>query len=64
VVKRKRRREGCGALYCNNNISIHYFSKKKGDGVGKDSLMKDAIATAKLWESRFHATDRSRKEYW
>ena len=39
-------------------------SKKKGDGPGKDSLMKDAIATAKLWESRFHATDRSRREYW
>ena len=45
---------------------IHFIicSKKKSDGPGKDSLMKDAIATAKLWESRFHATDRSRREYW
>ena len=25
--------------------------------------MKDAIASAKLWEARFHTTEKSRKEY-
>ncbi|XP_065885186.1 basal body-orientation factor 1-like [Dysidea avara] len=38
-------------------------SKKKAEGGGRDNLMKDAIASAKLWEARFHTTEKSRKEY-
>lgn len=35
-------------------------SKSKGE---KDSIMKEAVANAKLWEARFNAVEKSRLEY-
>lgn len=40
---------------------LPYYSKgEKGD---KESIMKEALANAKLWESRYVAVDKSRQEY-
>lgn len=44
-----------------------YFNRKKGKKDGKkskkESVLKDAVANAKLWETKLDTVERSRHEY-
>jgi len=44
-----------------------FFNRKKGKKEGKkakkESVLKDAIANAKLWETKLDAMEQSRQEY-
>ena len=43
---------------------IRKKEKAKGDKKGKkESVLKDAIANAKLWETKLDAVEKSRHEY-
>ena len=44
-------------------IQFILVNSKTGDGPTKESLLKDSLATAKLWEVRYNAAELSRKEY-
>ena len=37
--------------------------KKEGKKSKKESVLKDAIANAKLWETKLEALEKSRQEY-
>jgi len=37
--------------------------KKEGKKAKKESVLKDAIANAKLWETKLEAVEKSRQEY-
>ena len=37
--------------------------KKEGKKAKKESVLKDAIANAKLWETKLDAVEKSRQEY-
>lgn len=37
--------------------------KKEGKKAKKDSVLKDAVANAKLWETKLDAVEKSRTEY-
>ena len=37
--------------------------KKEGKKAKKESVLKDAIANAKLWETKLEALEKSRQEY-
>lgn len=49
-------------FFLSNLTSLDVFSKS-GDGPTKESLLKESLATAKLWEARYTAVEESRKEY-
>ena len=36
---------------------------KKSDQPDKESIFKEAVASAKLWEARYNAVDQSRLQY-
>ena len=36
---------------------------RKSDKPDKESILKEALATAKLWEARYTAVDHSRQQY-
>ena len=43
---------------------IQFFCRKKsGDKPDKETILKEALATAKLWEARYTAVDHSRQQY-
>ena len=50
-----------------NIIFVSFLSRKKGKKEGKkskkESVLKDAIANAKLWETKLEALEKSRQEY-
>jgi hypothetical protein len=53
-----------------NNILQHLLlnfnskkGKKEGKKVKKDTVLKDAVANAKLWETKLTTTEKSRSEF-
>jgi len=54
--KRKAELKFCCQLYRKKG-------KKEGKKAKKESVLKDAIANAKLWETKLEAVEKSRQEY-
>lgn len=52
---------------CNAQIVSLGHNRKKGKKEGKkakkESVLKDAIANAKLWETKLETLEKSRQEY-
>ena len=50
-------------LYSKQYRPDQLYAISKSDGPTKEALLKESLATAKLWEARYNAVEASRKEY-